>query len=699
MSADSIHIIGARQHNLRNIEVVIPRNRLVVNTGMSGSGKSSLAFNTLYAEGQRRYVESLSAYARQFISQMDKPDVDRIEGLSPAIAIAQRSSNPNPRSTTATTTEIYDYLRILYAAVGVPHDPGTGEVLSRSSVEEIVDEILAEPEGTRAVILAPKIRYDGRSFKDTFQFLLKQGFVRARIGGEIVDLESPPALPAKARPEIDLVVDRLAIRADARSRIYESVETALRWSQPRVQVTLQQRGDDSPRTRRFTTTFSNPETGFTMPELTPRHFSFNGHLGACPQCHGLGSELVCDPQLLVPDPSLSIAAGAIKSWWARNKKLKAGQGRQILALADHFGADLEAPFDSLPQAFAEALFHGTGDLAIPTGWKTGPSTRSIEKPYEGLVTQAERLHENSKSEVTRRNVRRFMAARTCERCEGRRLRDEMLAVTLSGKDGAGRSIRDFTALDVAAARRWIATLSFEGTRETVARPLLDEISKRLCFLDEVGLGYLTLDRQSSTLSGGESQRIRLATQLGSALAGVLYVLDEPTIGLHPSDVGKLIATLENLRDLGNSVVVVEHEQEMMRAADLIIDLGPGAGPEGGEVVAIGTAKQLEAHPASLTGAYLSGARRIHPPEKRIRPPALPRRPAGDAKARESLDSGWLTIEGAGEHNLADIDVSLPLGCLVCVTGVSGSGKSTLIDSILRRVLFRHFHGARDIPGA
>ncbi len=696
MSADSIQIVGARQHNLKNIDVTIPRDQLVVITGLSGSGKSSLAFNTLYAEGQRRYVESLSAYARQFIDRLEKPEVDFIEGLSPAIAIQQRSANPNPRSTVATTTEIHDYLRVLYAALGQPHDPSTGAPLHKTTPQEIVDIILHNPESTRVVILAPNVRMEEEDPSKIFADLLKQGFVRARVDGEIIDLEQPPAWSGDSAPVIDLVIDRITVRDDVRSRLFDSIETALRWTPPHVHFLLQSPDEKEWRLEKFTTTYSNPHTGFTMPALTPKHFSFNSHLGACPRCHGLGSEMVCDPALLVPDDSKSLDEGAVKSWWAQNKKLKAGQDRQIHALVRHYGIDRTIPFAELPDEFRQALFHGTGTTPIKSGWKTSGTTRSLAKPFEGLAAQCERLFETSESEFTKRNVTRFMNPVPCTRCQGKRLREEILAVTLGDKDPI--NIQEFTARSIEEAHAWLSRLKLKKTRETIVRPLREELLKRLGFLIEVGLGYLTLDRRTGTLSGGEAQRIRLATQIGSALAGVLYVLDEPTIGLHPTDNAKLIVTLKQLRDLGNSVVVVEHDEETIRAADLILDLGPGAGPHGGEIVAQGTAAQLEKNSDSPTGAFLAGKRAIAPPPQRIVPP---KRRAGGSRKPEAdlLETGWLTVLGAEENNLRKIAVSFPLGCLVCVTGVSGSGKSTLVDLILRRALFRHLHGSKETPGA
>ncbi len=681
-SLPEIKISGARQHNLKNVSVTIPRNRLVVITGVSGSGKSSLAFDTLYAEGQRRYVESLSAYARQFLDQLEKPDVDFIEGLTPAIAIEQRSSQPNPRSTIATVTEIYDYLRILYAAIGRPHDPETGAPLTRHTVHDVVEALTSLPERTRLLLLAPLPIKETRPLAEFLDRLKKQGFLRVRLDGEIVELEGDDddgqkalsRFEKKSPRAVEIVVDRLVIKPDIRSRLADSIETALRWSQSRVSALVQ-----SPEADRdagwechdFTTTFTNPETGYSLPVLTPRHFSFNSHLGACPDCHGLGSRLAPDPELLVPDPSKSIADGAVKTWWSGSKLRKGYHQRAILDLAKHFGEDPETPLTDLSREFKRALFYGE------------PAAK-----FEGLSVQAQRLLETSKSEVTKRNVRRFMVPKPCKTCEGRRLKSEILAVTMP-HESEPLSIEGFTRLSIELALDWIEGMRLTDQQRGYAAEVVNEVRKRLRFLLEVGLGYLTLDRQSGTLSGGESQRIRLATQLGAGLAGVLYVLDEPSIGLHQRDNERLIGTLKNLRDLGNSVIVVEHDEDTIRAADWVLDLGPGAGPEGGEILAEGTPEQISANPKSLTGAWLTGEKRIPVPER-----------SALEKGQSLLDSrALLTVRGAREHNLRDIDVSFPLGAFTCVTGVSGSGKSTLIDDILRRALGRHFHGGKEAPGA
>ncbi|MGI8604641.1 MAG: excinuclease ABC subunit UvrA [Verrucomicrobiales bacterium] len=707
-----IRITGARQHNLKNISVVIPKNRLVVITGVSGSGKSSLAFDTLYAEGQRRYVESLSAYARQFLERLEKPDVDSIEGLSPAIAIEQRTSAPNPRSTVATATEIYDYLRVLYAAVGQPHDPTTGEPVFRKTLPQIAGELAALPEGTRLVLLAPlpKRQWTERAaLKTLLSRLKKQGFVRVRLGGEIHDLEAvddetiaPGAKPRKRASigggaetfSVEIVIDRLVVRPGIQERLMDSLRTALRWTEHEVWALIAS-AEDEWREERFSTAFLNPKTGFRLPELTPRHFSFNNQQGACSGCQGLGTIMECDPDLLVPEPKLSLAEGAVKSWWSRNPKLFAVHKRQIEALVGHFGIDVNSPFDRLPQDFQHALFFGTGQTPIKTGWKTSGTIRSVAKAFEGLCVQARRLHDTSESEFVRKNVARFMNPKSCVHCGGRRLRPEILAVTLRSRGGAvpaidgpaahaavEQAIDRLCALPISAARRWIESILLTEQQLFIAAEPLKEICSRLGFLENVGLEYLSLDRQIGTLSGGEAQRIRLATQIGSGLSGVLYVLDEPSIGLHQRDNGRLIETLRHLRDLGNTVIVVEHDEETIRAADYLVDLGPGAGPHGGEVLAAGSPLEVMSKERSLTGSYLSGRQRVE----------------GGKRRDLGLAMGKLTVHAASEHNLKNITVSFPVGLLTCVTGVSGSGKSTLVDDILRKALARYFYHAKESPG-
>ena len=698
MPAQVIKITGARQHNLKNLSVEIPREKLVVITGLSGSGKSSLAFDTLYAEGQRRYVESLSAYARQFLDQMEKPDVDFIEGLSPAIAIEQRSAGANPRSTIATTTEIYDYLRVLFSAVGQPHDPATGQPVFRQTPQQIVDQILKDPAGTKLILLAPLVRNEAGEFRDVIEKARREGFVRLRIDGEIAELgnSEPIRLKKSARHTIEAVVDRLVVRDGIRARMADSVETALKWGESRLIVLRQMDAHDGKETWeevRYSTNYGSADNPFSLGELTPRHFSFNSHLGACPVCHGLGTELVCDPELMISDPARTIAEGAITPWRRGTKRMQAYYRHLQGALVRHFKIDEDMPFTELPDSFKEALYFGTGDEEIPMDGASNGKGAVKSRRFEGLVPQMQRLYVETESEFTRNRIRMFMRKVACSACGGARLKPEILAVTIKNGSGDELNIHAFTRQTTAAAARYIASLELTPSQRTVVADVVREIQSRLEFLLEVGLGYLTLDRESGTLSGGEAQRIRLATQIGSGLAGVLYVLDEPSIGLHQRDNSRLLGTLRRLRDLGNSVIVVEHDEETIRAADHVIDLGPGAGPRGGEIVAQGTLDEVLRSQNTLTADYLAGRARIPIPKKRVQPGKI-----STEVARNSELSGWLTIVGASENNLKNITVSLPLGCFTCITGVSGSGKSTLIDDILRRALFRHFYNSKEKPG-
>ncbi|MGB8805988.1 MAG: excinuclease ABC subunit UvrA [Chthoniobacterales bacterium] len=732
MPAQVIKIVGARQHNLKNLNVEIPREKLVVVTGLSGSGKSSLAFDTLYAEGQRRYVESLSAYARQFLDKMEKPDVDFIEGLSPAIAIEQRSAGANPRSTIATTTEIYDYLRVLFSAVGQPHDPVTGKPLVRQTPQQIVDQILDYPPETKIVVLAPIVVNERGEFRDVIEKLRREGFVRARVDGEIIEFGRPEPIRLKKTEShtIEAVVDRLIIRDGVRVRLADSIDTALKWGGNRVVVLRQQRdGVTEQRSNyrsntaaaaweadRYSTDYGNADSGFTLGELTPKHFSFNSHFGACPACHGLGTQLVVDPELMISEPEKSIAEGVITPWRRGPKRMQAYYKKLQGALVKHFRVDEEVPFTDLPDNFKSALYFGTGDTPIEI--KVGSNGEKVSKPFEGLVPQMQRLYEETESEFTRNRIRSFMTREPCKVCRGARLRPEILAVTICSRfavrnvalgddyDGmaslTGRrlqeecelNIHQFTELTVEDAVDFISKIELSSQQKQIASEVVREIQSRLQFLLEVGLGYLTLDRESGTLSGGEAQRIRLATQIGSGLAGVLYVLDEPSIGLHQRDNIRLLRTLNRLRDLGNSIIVVEHDEETIRAADHIIDLGPGAGPRGGEIVAQGTLGEILSAKRSITAEYLSGRARIAVPKHRVAP-----RSNDHGSNRPPLQEGWLTILGASENNLKNVSASFPLGCFICVTGVSGSGKSTLVDDILRRALFRHFYNAKEKPGA
>ncbi len=707
MTSDVIRIVGARQHNLKNLTLEIPRQRLVVITGLSGSGKSSLAFDTLYAEGQRRYVESLSAYARQFLDQMQKPDVEHIEGLSPAIAIEQRSSGGNPRSTIATTTEIYDYLRVLYANVGVPHDPTSGRIIRRLTPQQIVDAILAMPAESKLVLLAPIVHGQTGEFRDVLEKLKREGFVRVRVDGEIVELggQTPVRLDKARAHEIEAVVDRLVVRPESRQRLSDSVATALKWGEGRLIVLRQE-----PRTPsaeiigapvewtpvNFSTHFSDPDTGFTLPALTPKHFSFNSHHGACPACQGLGTEEFLDADLLVPDGTLSLAEGAIAPWAKASKSLQGYYAGLLESLCRAYKQSQETPWKDLPENFQKAVLFGTGERAIEIGWGEGSKRESVKKPFEGVVAQMQHLYETTESELSRQRIRAYMGRRTCGVCHGARLRQEILGVTLASAEGE-KNIHQFCAQTVSDARWFLEHLVLGEEGRVIAAEVVREVRARLNFMEEVGLGYLSLDRESGTLSGGEAQRIRLATQIGSGLAGCLYVLDEPSIGLHQRDNDRLIATLRRLRDLGNSVIVVEHDEDTIRAADHVLDLGPGAGLRGGHIIAQGTPDEVARTESSLTGQYLAGTARIPVPKRRVPPKSDRPRNAGNG-ARQAPPIGWLTVVEAAENNLQHVTAHFPTGCLTCVTGVSGSGKSTLVDDIFRRALFRHFYRSKDKPG-
>jgi excinuclease ABC subunit A len=676
MSLDEILVQGAREHNLKNVTVRIPRDSLTVITGLSGSGKSSLAFDTLYAEGQRKYVESLSAYARQFLEQMQKPDVDHIEGLSPAISIEQRSAGSNPRSIVATTTEIYDYLRLLFAHIGKPHCPKCGQPITQQSAEQIVDALLQYPSQTRLVLLAPRAQGRKGEHLELFDELRKSGFVRARVDGVIVDLDQAPKLDKRKAHTIEVVIDRLVLGGSVRTRLTDSVETALRQGGGTLMAIVQ-----TPAGQQSETIYSEKNAcipcGLSFETLTPRHFSFNSPYGACPTCHGLGTMMVFDEDLIVPDPTLSLEEGAIHAWRGGGRRSAIYYKGLIRAVARHLGIDLDMPYKDLPKSARDVLMYGSGDEEMEFGFWRGGAWHVYRKPFEGVIPNLKRRYEETDSEYMKQKLAGFMSRQPCKTCNGARLRPESLACLIHGK-----SILDVIRLSVRRAAEFFDSLSLSELERQIAKDVIKEIRQRLQFMIDVGLDYLTLDRESGTLSGGEAQRIRLATQIGAGLVGVLYVLDEPSIGLHQRDNEKLIRTLKGLRDLGNTVVVVEHDEQTIREADYVIDLGPGAGRHGGHVVFQGRVPDLLKCEASLTARYLNGHLAIEVP-----------------LVRSARNKGWLLVQGARENNLKNIDVKIPLGCLVCVTGVSGSGKSTLVDDILRRALFRHMYGARERPGA
>jgi excinuclease ABC subunit A len=673
-SANEIVVTGAREHNLKNVSLTLPRDALVVLTGLSGSGKSSLAFDTIYAEGQRRYVESLSAYARQFLGQMDKPDVDSIEGLSPAISIDQKTTSRNPRSTVGTVTEIYDYLRLLWARIGVPHCHICGERIAGQSIEQITDQVLELAEGTRFMVLAPVVRGRKGEYGKLLEEFRAEGFARVLIDGELVGLEDEIALEKQVKHDIAVVVDRLVMRADVRKRLVDSIETAAALADGIVAVTIVSRDGELGETMTFSEKFACLKCGTSMPELEPRIFSFNAPQGACPRCTGLGSQLEIDPDLVVPDPELSIAQGALAPWATSNS---AYYDQMTAGLAERYDVDLEAPWRTLSEAQQQAFLYGTGGEPIQVRYRNRYGReRAYGARFEGIVNNLQRRYRETDSELAREKIEEFMSVRPCPACHGARLRPESLAVLV-----AGTPINEFCALSARGALVWLEQVALSETERHIARLIVREIGERLRFLENVGIGYLSMDRAAATLSGGEAQRIRLATQIGSALVGVLYVLDEPSIGLHRRDNAKLVATLERLRDLGNTVLVVEHDEQTMRAADHLVDLGPGAGEHGGRIVAQGTASEVERVAESLTGQFLSGAARIEVPERRRVP------------------DGAIEIRGARQHNLQGIDVSVPLGTLTCVTGVSGSGKSTLVNDVLYKAVANRLHRARQRPGA
>jgi excinuclease ABC subunit A len=668
MAAEELVVHGAREHNLKDITVRLPRNRLICITGLSGSGKSSLAFDTIYAEGQRRYVESLSAYARQFLQMMEKPDVDSIDGLSPAISIDQKTTSRNPRSTVGTVTEIYDYLRLLYARIGRPHCPVCGRPIAAQSIESIVDQVMRLPEGTKFTVNAPVVRDRKGEYKDLLEQLRGEGFTRVKVDGAQRTLDEEIVLDKKYKHTIEVVIDRLVMKADLRHRLTDSIETALALADGLVTIDVVDR-----ETLTFSERFACPEHGVGLPELQPRVFSFNSPHGACPRCTGLGAQQEIDPDLLVPDPTLSIAEGALVPWSVGNSTYYESV---IQAIADRYEIDLDAPWGDLSEGDQDLFLYGTdGDKIYVTYRNRMGRRRAYMLAFEGIVPSLERRYQDTDSSNQRERIEEYMSFVPCPACKGARLKPEVLAVTIGGKN-----IHQFTQMSVTRAIEFLDGLELTETEQLIGARVIKEIRERLTFLDNVGVGYLQLDRAASTLSGGEAQRLRLATQIGSQLVGVLYILDEPSIGLHQRDNGKLIGTLERLRDLGNTVLVVEHDEQTMRSSDWLVDMGPGAGEHGGHVVAEGSADEVERNPKSITGKFLSRKRTIAVPERR----------------EEDLGAFW--VRGASMHNLKDIDVEFPVGKFVCVTGVSGSGKSTLVNEIVYKALANRLHRMRVKPG-
>jgi len=703
MATNVIRIGGAREHNLKDLTLEIPRDQLVVITGLSGSGKSSLAFDTIYAEGQRKYVESLSAYARQFLDQLQKPDMDYIEGLSPTIAIEQRSAGASPRSIIATTTEIYDYLRLLFAHIGQPHCPDSGEPMSQQTPQEIADKLLALPPKSRLMVAAPVVELQKGEFRDVIERLAREGFVRARVDGKLVELAANTRvkLDSRKKHNIEVIVDRLVMGDSIRARLTDSVETALKWGKGRLLALCQSPGQKNSSNwseSLHSTCMFSVATGRSYDTPTPKHFSFNSPFGACPTCHGLGQKLVFDEELIVPVPDKSLERGAIAPWRRGGRRMVIYYNKLLRTVAGHYGHEMITPFEKLPEEFRQVLLHGSGDEEIEFKfWRAGKTSKSV-RPFEGIIPSLGRLLRESESEFTKKRIKSFMNSQPCDVCEGRRLKPEILAITLgngassNGKPRRGRkrksringlSIMDVCGLTVDEAGDFVDGLELSDLHQKIAGEVLKEIGQRLSFLRNVGLGYLSLNRESGTLSGGEAQRIRLATQIGAGLVGVIYILDEPSIGLHQRDNERLLSTLKGLRDLGNTVLVVEHDEETIREADHVIDLGPGAGVHGGELVAQGTVDEIIRVPRSITGKYLRGEFIISPPSTRQSP--IP-------------DNGWLEIKGAEENNLRKVDARIPLGTFTCVTGVSGSGKSTLVDDVLRKALFRKWHGSKERPG-
>ncbi|ODR93445.1 ABC-ATPase UvrA [Methyloceanibacter superfactus] len=678
MTSKHISIRGAREHNLKNVSLDLPREQLVVITGLSGSGKSSLAFDTVYAEGQRRYVESLSSYARQFLDMMSKPDVDHIEGLSPAISIEQKTTSKNPRSTVGTVTEIYDYMRLLFARVGVPYSPATGLPIESQTVSQMVDIVLAQPEGTRLYLLSPIARGRKGEYRKELAELQKKGFQRVKIDNEFHEIAEAPALDKKFKHDIDVVVDRVVVRADIASRLADSLETALQLSDGIAFAEFADKpAKGQPERLIFSAKFACPVSGFTIEEIEPRLFSFNNPYGACPECDGLGTELFFEPELVVPDESLSLARGAIAPW-TRTSATSPYYQQTLEALAKHYKQPMTKPWKDLPEDFREIVLYGSLDDVTFT-YDDGVRRYQTEKPFEGVITNIERRWRETESNWVREELERYQSDQPCEACTGYRLKPQALAVKI-----AGLHIGEVTDMSIREAHEWFGALPAKLTKKQneIAERILKEIRERLSFLNDVGLDYLTLARAAGTLSGGESQRIRLASQIGSGLTGVLYVLDEPSIGLHQRDNARLLETLKALRDLGNSVIVVEHDEEAILEADYVVDMGPGAGVHGGAVVAEGSPEQVMANPDSLTGQYLTGFKQIPLPKQRRKP----------TKSRR------LSVKGASANNLKDINVDIPIGLFTAVTGVSGGGKSTFLIETLYRAVARKLNNARELPG-
>ena len=672
MSNDALIIRGAREHNLQNVSLTVPRNKLVVFTGLSGSGKSSLAFDTIYAEGQRRYVESLSSYARQFLGQMEKPDVDAIEGLSPAISIDQKTTSRNPRSTVGTVTEIYDYLRLLWARIGIPHCPVCGKEIKQQTVDQMVDAVLQYPEGTRLQVLAPVVRARKGEHAAVLEKARKSGFVRVRIDGDMYELDDTPDLDKKKKHTIEFVVDRLIVRSgkEMRQRLTDSIETAANQSGGLVIFDLFDKGE-----LLCSMNYACPDCGISIEELAPRMFSFNSPFGACPECSGLGTRMKISPDILFPDKSKSLRQGALNAMGFNAEEDNGIAAQYFTAMGEKYGFTLDTPVKEFSKEAWKAILYGTGKDKITIHYEGPRGMAEYATAFEGVIPTMERRYMETKSDVMKQAYEEYMAEEECPACHGQRLKPEALGVTVNGKN-----LAEVSALPIHEARTFFQSLTLTEKESMIAAQILKEIDARLGFLIDVGLGYLTLGRAAGTLSGGEAQRIRLATQIGSALMGVLYVLDEPSIGLHQRDNQKLINTLKRMRDLGNTLIVVEHDEDTMYAADWIVDVGPGAGIHGGNIVAQGTVEDIKACPESLTGQYLSGKKKIAVPQQRRTP------------------AGWLTIHGAQEHNLKNIDVKVPLGVLCCVTGVSGSGKSSLVNEILYKHLARVLNRAKTRPG-